>query len=203
MIAEARDGVACVGEEERGVVRLDVVVLRGVPEVIPDEQAVLVGEIVEGFFGVLAHPVADDVHMRVALQAEEGFETLARDALEHVLHAGGAAADGDAHAVDLDDERGLRGEVGGLVNGGRVFAGGGERGDPAEWRLANAFVGFVDERLVGKCGFGGIDFDAAEMAGGVEQGELVGELADAEAECAARPRDFGWGVPMRTAAVRW
>ena len=104
------DGVARVAEEERGVVGLEVVVLRGVPEVVPDEQAVLVGEIVEGLFGVLAHPVADDVHVRVALQTEEGLEARTRDALEHVFHAGGAAAHGDANAVDADDERGLRGD---------------------------------------------------------------------------------------------
>ena len=30
--------------------------------------------------------------------------------------------------------------------------------------------------------FGGIDFDTAKLAGGVEQRELVGDLADAEAE---------------------
>ena len=57
-----------------------------------------------------------------------------------------------------------------------------EARDPAERRLANAFVCFVDERFVRECGAGGVDLDAAKLAGGVEQRELVGELADAEAE---------------------
>ena len=70
-----------VGEEERGVLRLDVVVLGGLPEVVPDHHAVLVGEVVEGLLGVLADPVADDVEVGVAVEAEVGLQVLAGDAL--------------------------------------------------------------------------------------------------------------------------
>ncbi len=115
------------------------------------------------------------------VKAEERFETIARDALHHVLEAGRAAADGDAHTVDLDEERGLCGVVAAVAHGRRVLAGGRERSDPAERGLADAFVGFVDEWLAEQGGLGGIDLDAAEIAFGVEQRELVGDLADAEA----------------------
>ena len=65
MIAEAQNCVARVVEEQDWILRLDVVVLSRLPEVVPDQQSVFVGEIEEVFFRVLADPVANDVQVGV------------------------------------------------------------------------------------------------------------------------------------------
>ena len=43
--------------------------------------AVFIDEVLESFFGVLAYPVADDVEVGIAIEAEVGFERFARDSL--------------------------------------------------------------------------------------------------------------------------
>jgi len=87
MIAEALDGVAGVFEEKRWIFRLDVVILCRRPEVVPDEQSVLVGEIVEHFLGILPDPISNHVDIRVMVQAEVGLEARPRDAFAGVVHA--------------------------------------------------------------------------------------------------------------------
>ena len=169
-----------LARKERHVLGLDVVVLGGGPEVVPDHHAVLVGELVENLFGVLADPVADDVDVGFAVEAEEGFEVLAADALAGVVHAPVAAARGDADAVDLDDEVGEAGLVGDGDDGGGGLGGEGEGRGPVLGGLAHGLVADVDEIDAG--GAGGIDLGAAEVAGVVEERELVGDLADAEGE---------------------
>src|ERR1017187_10995395 len=104
MMAEAEDGITSVLEEELRILSFEVVVLRRVPEIVPHHQAVLVGEGIEILLRVLAHPVADDVHVRVAMQAEEWLKMRKADALAAGGHAPGAAARGDAHAVHFADE---------------------------------------------------------------------------------------------------
>ena len=106
MIAEAQDGVARVVEKQRWILGLDVVVLRGFPEVVPHHQSVFVREIVEGLLGVLADPVADDVQVSVAMQPEKRLQMLAGDAFARIVHAPITAAAGDAHAVDFDHQVG-------------------------------------------------------------------------------------------------
>ena len=92
MIPIAADDVARVGEKQRRILRLDLEILGRHPEIIQDQQAVFVRQIVEDLFGILAEPVADDVEMRSAVQAEIGLEPLSRDALARIVHAPAAAA---------------------------------------------------------------------------------------------------------------
>ncbi len=68
------DHIACVGEEERRILRFDLKVLRRLPEVVEHEHAVLIRQIVEDVFSILAHPVADDVEVRFLVQAKVRLE---------------------------------------------------------------------------------------------------------------------------------
>ena len=77
----------------------------GLEEFVPDEDAVLVAELVEVFAGALADPVADEVEIGELVQVDFGFEALAGNALEGFVEAPVAAADEDGHAVDGDGER--------------------------------------------------------------------------------------------------
>ena len=208
---------------------LDVVVLGGLPEIVPDHHAVLVGELVEGFFGALADPVADDVEVGVAVEAEERLEALAGDALAEVVHAPVAAARGDAHAIDAEDEIGCGAQVVERLDGGRVFRAGRERGDVRAGigatflrRMAGgSAVGGGNLRmpswLTSTMGAGGLRLralagvilDAAQMAGAVEQAEFVADLADAEADvfaCRRRRRRMKrelQRVELRACRSRW
>ena len=86
------------------ILGFDVVVLRGFPEIVPHHESVFVGEIVEGLFGILADPVANDVEIGVAMQAKERLQVFAGDAFARIIHTPIATARGDAHAVDLDHQ---------------------------------------------------------------------------------------------------
>jgi hypothetical protein len=169
MIAIARDGVGRVGEEELRVLGFDLKILRGLPEVVEDHHAVFVGKVVERRLGVVAHPIADHVHVGFPLKAEVGFELGAAEALHRIVHAPAAAARGDAHAVDAQGEVGER-------DGGRDGADG--RGfltrrrqalRPAERGLLDGGVADVDQREFAGLRIGGIDFDAAQAAIAAEQ----------------------------------
>src|ERR1035441_8372291 len=104
MMAEAEDGITSVLEEELRILSFEVVILRGLPEIVPHHQAVLVGEGVEILLRVLAHPVADDVDVGIAVEPEIRLEMRDADSLAAVVHAPVAAPRGDAYAVDLDDQ---------------------------------------------------------------------------------------------------
>src|SRR5581483_4910621 len=102
MVAKAKNCVAGVVEKQLRILRFDVVVLSGLPEIIPDEQPVLVGEIVENLFRVLPHPVANDVQVCITVQTEIRLEPLARDSLPRIVHSPISTTTGDSHPVDLD-----------------------------------------------------------------------------------------------------
>ena len=100
----AQDRIARVRQKQRGIFGFQVVVLGRFPEVVPHHQTVLVGQRVEAFLRVLAHPVADHVHVRVAMQPEIRLQVLDAHPLQHVVHAPVAAARRDPHAVHLDHQ---------------------------------------------------------------------------------------------------
>src|ERR1700734_4281923 len=104
MIPKMLDRVACVREEKRRVFRLDVIVLRRHPEVIPDKHSVLVRQIVKGLFGTLANPVTNDVQIRVTIQTEIWLKPRSRDTLTRVVHAPVASARCNTDTVHLDDK---------------------------------------------------------------------------------------------------
>ena len=104
MMPVAQNRVARVLQEQRRIFGFQVVGLRRFPEIVPHHQSVLVGQRVEALFRVLAHPVADHVHVRVAMQAEVRLQVCRADALQHVVHAPVAAARGNAHAVHFDHQ---------------------------------------------------------------------------------------------------
>ena len=89
----------------------------GLEELVPDEDAVLVAELVEILAGALADPVANQVEVGQLVQANLGVEALARDALHGLVEAPVAAADEDGHAVDGDGQGvGAGNGVGDLAN---------------------------------------------------------------------------------------
>ncbi len=74
MIAKPQDRIARIVEKQLRVLRLDVVVLRRLPEVIPHQQSIFVGKVVERLFCVLPDPVANDVQIRIMMQTEIRLE---------------------------------------------------------------------------------------------------------------------------------
>ena len=110
MVAVTQNRVTRIGQEQRRIFGFDIVVLRRLPEIIPDQQAVFIGQIVENLFGVLPYPIADDIQIGIVMQSEIRLQALTRDALQQVVHAPIAAAADDAHSVDLDHE--VRGGTG-------------------------------------------------------------------------------------------
>ena len=115
MVAVAEDLVADVGEVDREVVGVGAVAGVGLEEFVPDEDAVLVAELVEVLTGGLADPVADHVHVGEGVQVNLGVEPGAGDALEGFVEAPVAAADEDLDAVDGDGE-GVHAAVGDFAN---------------------------------------------------------------------------------------
>ena len=104
MVAIAQDFVAHVGHVGVEVGGIGAVGWVGLEEFVPDQDAVLVAELVEVFVSGLADPVADEIEVGDLVHADLGFEALARDALEGFVDAPVAAADEDARAVDRDGE---------------------------------------------------------------------------------------------------
>ena len=135
-----------------GVLRFEIVVLGRLPEIVPNHEAVFVGESVEVLFRVLAHPVANDVDVRVAMQAEEWFEMADADALAAVVHAPVATARGDAHAVDLDDEIGAGPSAVDGLDGRGVFR-------PWRERVHPGMLHPIWQRLAGGHQVGGLIVD--------------------------------------------
>ena len=130
MIPKSPDYILCIPQEQLRVLRFDVVVLRRLPKVIPDQEAVFVGEIVERLLRTLPDPIADDVLVRVVMQPEIGVQSFTRDPLHRIIHAPITAAASDAHSVYLDDEIRGRAEVVARFDGTRTLASRGERSDP-------------------------------------------------------------------------
>ena len=121
MVAVALDRVGGVRQPAFGVGGREVVAVGGNPEIVPDEDAVLVRQRVEALLRLLTHPVAHHRHVRVAVQPEVRFQPFhGRGTFQRVVEAPVAAQDEDALAVDLDDQRRL---LGGRVAGGQVFVG--------------------------------------------------------------------------------
>src|SRR5277367_3630215 len=104
MMTVAKDRVARIRQEKRRVFRFQVVGLSRFPEVVPYHQAVLVCQRIEIFFCILAHPIANHIYMRVAMQTEIWLEMSNAHALQHVVHSPVAAARSDANAIHLDHQ---------------------------------------------------------------------------------------------------
>ena len=68
MVAEADDLVADVGDVGVEIGWVGAVAGVGLEELVPEEDAVFVTEVVEVLAGALADPVADDVEMGVAIR---------------------------------------------------------------------------------------------------------------------------------------
>ncbi len=96
MVAEAEDLVAHVGHVGVEVFGVGAVGGIGLEELVPEQDAVLVAELVEVLAGGLADPVADEVEVGELMQMDLGVEALAGNALEHLVETPVAAADEDA-----------------------------------------------------------------------------------------------------------
>jgi hypothetical protein len=209
VVAIAADDVRGVVQEQRHVLRLQLVVLGRGPEVVQHQQAVLVGQVVEDVLGVLPHPVADGVEVGVLVQAEIGLQPLARHPLAPVVRTPVAAARGDLHAVDLDDQVGRQAGVGHVLHGGRSLPNLGQRGGPAVGDLADALVAAVGDVLAQLAGLGVVDLDPTQLAVAVHQRQLVGHLAQADAAVllvgrpCRRPRRSGAGRTGSGRRSRW
>ena len=102
MISIAADDVPSVRQKELGVLRLDLKILSGRPEVVQDQEAVFIREIVKDILGILAEPVADDVEVGGAMQAKIRFQPRTCNALSRIVHAPASAARRDGYTVDTN-----------------------------------------------------------------------------------------------------
>lgn len=84
MVAETEDHVARVFEKEGWIFSLGIEILGGIPEAVPDHDAVFVSEFEKGLLSALAEPVADDVDAGFLLELEVGFEVSARNVFHGV-----------------------------------------------------------------------------------------------------------------------
>src|ERR1035437_2352600 len=199
MIAKVLDGIGAVREEEGWIFGFDVVVLRRLPEVVPHENPIFVGQVEKCLFGALTHPVADDIESGVAIEPEERLEVPTGDTLAGVVHAPISAARGDAYAVHTNDEVRRCAQVGQRLDCWRVLRAGRQRGNmrveiaAALFRdveclrfgsrnFAHALVAYVDDRSrrTARCSWRILY--AAQVACAVEQAQLVTDLADAKSD---------------------
>ena len=187
MISIPGDRVAGVRQEERRIFGLELKVLSGLPEVVQDQEPVLIGKIVEDLFRVPSQPVADDVEMGLAMQLEVRLQVGAGAPLQGIVHAPVAAARSDRYAVDLDDEERRQGLARGRTYRRRVLARGGEaRGPPL--RALDSFVAHIDQPLTEFRAERRVDLDAAQSPLMIEQRQLVGQLPDSELSAAESER---------------
>src|SRR5580693_6078067 len=105
MIAEAQNLVPHIGNVAVQITRVRSVAGVGLEELIPNQNAVLVAQLVEVFARALSYPVANQVEVGQLVQANLGLQTLARNALEPLVQSPVAAANEDRHAVDGDGQR--------------------------------------------------------------------------------------------------
>ena len=164
------------------VLGLHIVILGRLPEIGQDHQTIFVGQVEEALLGILAHPVADDVEVRVAVQAEERLQMGAVDALHEIVHADITAARRDPHAVDPQDEIGGEARiVGQLGDRRRLIATGGEAHRPAVRRLADTLVTGV-HHLRPATHAVEVERHPLQIAVIVEQRQVIGHLPHAEAK---------------------
>ena len=104
VVAVADDLVGDVGEVGRNVGDVGAVAGVGLEELVPEQDAVFVGHLVEVGASALADPVADHVEVGEGMHVELRVEALAWDALHALVEAPVAAADHDADTVDGDGE---------------------------------------------------------------------------------------------------
>ena len=182
VVLEPADRVRRIGEEQRRIARLAIVILGREPEVVEHQHAVFVSQIVEHAFGALAHPVADGIDVGLAVEAEIGFHALARDALHPVVHPPVAATHGDGHAVDADQQIWGEGCVLDRGKRGRASDVASETDCPAALDLTDRLVPDIEQLLARAARRG--DRDALQFLGGIDQRKFVADLADAETDCA-------------------
>ncbi len=104
MIAEAQNLVAHVGHVCFEIIGVRAIAGVGLEELIPEQDAVLVAELIEVFAGALSDPVADQVEMRQLVHVDLGIEALPRNALEAFVQPPVAAANEYADPIDGDGE---------------------------------------------------------------------------------------------------
>ena len=198
MMTEVQNAVARILQKQRRILRFKVIALRGFPEIVPHHEAIFIGQGVEILLRILAHPVADDVDVRIAMQAKIGLETRNADALAAVVHAPVAAARGDAHAVDLDHQIGTWPSALYGPNGRRALSARLQRMHPCVPEilrqrlpgrhlirslvvdLPNALMRLLDQRQFRIVRAAGQHFDATQVASRVEERSLITHLTHAE-----------------------
>ena len=180
MVAVAPDDIGRVGEEECGILGLDLEVLGRCPEVVQDQQAILIRKVVEDVLGVLPEPVADDVQVRLLVQAEVGLEALPADALARIIGAPAASAGGDGDAVDPDQQVGRQRWKRRVAHGPGRLAGERQGLRPAVGRALNGLVGNVDCPNPVSAGQSRIEFYPPKRAEMIEQRQVVCDLAYAK-----------------------
>ena len=187
MIAKPPHHIPRVREEQRHILRLDVVVLGRGPEVVPDHHAVLIRKLVKGLFRVLAHPVPDDVDVRLTMQPEEWLQVFPAHALARVVHTPVASTRRNSHAIHLDDQIGEAGLVRDRPDGWRTFARYRKRGRPVLCGLAHGCVVHIHQLIAvairsEQTRSGRRHLRPAQPPPVVEQAELVSDLAYAEGD---------------------
>ena len=100
MVAIAQNFVAHVGQIHVHVDGIGAVAAVGLEEFVPDQDAVLVAQVVEILAGALADPVADHGVIGLLVHADLRFEAGAGDAFHRLVHAPVAALAHDRNAVD-------------------------------------------------------------------------------------------------------
>ena len=193
--AEAEDFFADVGEVAFGVVGVGAVGGVGLEHFVPDEEAVLVAEVVEIVGGGLTDPVAEDGVVGECVHADLGFEAIAWGAFHGFVDAPVAALGDDGDAVDGEGEVVGAGdvvgdfadaEVGVEGIGGGVLGGAGEvegveilwavAVGPPELRVVEVELGEVFWREGEEAGFVGVELEGGVEGGGGEGGGEGGGL---------------------------
>ena len=115
MVAEAQDLILHIRQIDGQIIGVGAVAGVGLEEFVPDQNAVLVAQLVEVLVGALANPVADHVHVGERVHVNLSVEPSARNALHAFVETPIAAADEDFHAVDGNGER-VHAAVGDFAN---------------------------------------------------------------------------------------
>ena len=108
MVAVARNRIAGIFQKQLGVLRFDLKILRRLPEVVHDHHAIFISKFKKLRLGIITHPVADDVHMRILLQPEIRLHAVTRNPLHGIVHPPVAATCGNFYTINADGKMRLR-----------------------------------------------------------------------------------------------
>jgi hypothetical protein len=104
VVAVVEDLVFDIGQVGGDVGRVGAVARVGLEELVPEENAVLIGQVVKIGVCAVADPVADDNEAGEGVHVELGVETLAGNALHGFVETPVATARHDADTVDREGE---------------------------------------------------------------------------------------------------